>query len=810
MDELNDIADVVGSSVDVDESSPVPRRQSTRLEQLAANGMLCVTTDGGREMLTCERCGWRIRAIDKKKAEGHVSGLVLGVAKCAGSIQAKEARRASNHRDSESRKRGEKNQSRALKMQAARNRDTKHRAGRPVTNPDGVKSKFRAYDREKPNVVGRLPINATEAPRGTLGGLLPTIAFYEDGAAPGNQDVDPTTSVYVHKLPNGKHPREIEAHIGALSFHGYTLMGAESVVASLSASAVDTATTAYLPGVGAPERQDLADGDSMLWSYIRVRPGDVYGVVVAEFDGDPGWLRYRTLRAVGEDEFQPFSSDLEAFPGVELDPDATGAKLAFALTDTFATVQDEHGPNSAILNAGKLFVWCPESQLFYGIVNLDVQAEHSEHARASASEMATRQDAGATRRPVDIAAVSTPHFMDLRDKLRPVNIHRVAAPPPELMEVFLMRGEKPFTPLVCSKGVGSSDCTFSQQRFSRKGNNEADDDAELVKHDHKIITMERAHSYTVKRYWCSTHNQWESSIGPLCGELVGKNGVSLSVDVLFPMGSRHGISGAAVTQLCQLYATLGSVARVRRHFLAAWVRHRETELDAVMPSLSDLERVELRELAAQERLQMQADLPRPEWFQNVFLAVHAMWIKPRVEKAMKIMWLVCGQWVQIDFGHTSTSNCISTTSAPAGPTARPTDLDPGEGVQGELRSANLTSSTRTSARATYDADTLVVIGQGGFEIMPQQICPTESHEQVTKLVLAPLMAHRLQQLGPYYGAIALVASDKMAADDLFFRSALRDVFPVAFAEYEDYMTVCAQDIPPDTVEDGFRCTVGFE
>jgi hypothetical protein len=54
--------------------------------------MVGATTDEGRQMLVCGKCGWRIRVADKKQAEGHVSGLVPGVSKCAGSVEAKEAR----------------------------------------------------------------------------------------------------------------------------------------------------------------------------------------------------------------------------------------------------------------------------------------------------------------------------------------------------------------------------------------------------------------------------------------------------------------------------------------------------------------------------------------------------------------------------------------------------------------------------------------------------------------------------------------------------------------------------------------------
>ena len=768
-----------------------------RRERLEAVGVATAIVDG-KYMLVCSNCGWSVRARDLKSAEGHISGDVRGVSKCSGSTEQRKAQRSANHRARESLKRDSKNADRAVSMQANRTRDSKQRPGKQVTNAEAVNSRFRLYDSKKPDDGGRLPISATEAPRGTMGAQLPVIAFFEAGATPGIQEVDPIRSVYVHKLPWGKTPREIEAFIAAQSYNGYTLMNVESVVAALSASEADTNTVAFVPGVGPSEQATAGGGqiESMLWCYIHLRD-EVYGVVVAELDGDPPSLRYRVLRRVSADEFRPYNWDrhaMEPFPGVELDPDATGANVAFALTDDLATVADETGPNSAVLNAGRLFVFCPTTQLFYGVVNLDAQADHDEHVNAAAAAMAGRQHAASTRRPVDVAAVSRPELMDLRAKLRPSNIHLVTPPPKELVELYLMKGGREYTPPVCREGAESKDCVFTTSRFSRKGRKSGRTGAE-VQRDYKLITPFRVQSFVVKYHYCKTHNRWECCTGTVCGDLIGKNGVTLSVDVLFPMGSKHGITAAAVTLLCQWYATLGSRARVRRSFLDAWVRHREAELEAVMPSLSATERAGLRELAAQERLQMQADLPAPLWFQNVFLAVHFCWISPRVKKATKLLWLVCGQWVQIDFGHTPASNTLSTTSAVAGPDDLPSALDAGESGQGELRSADLRMTTRTRSTATFQADTMVAVGQGGFELVPHLICPTESHEMVSTLLLDPLMAHRLQHLGPFLGALSLISSDKMASDDAFFRSQIRRMFPLAYAEFSDYMCVFVQDLP---------------
>ena len=173
----------------------------------------------GKSMLVCSNCGWSVRAKDLKSAEGHISGDVAGwgsrpgVSKCSGSTEQRKAQRSANHRASQSLKRDSKNADRAVSMQANRTRDSKQRPGKQVTNAEAVNSRFRLYDSKKPNDGGRLPISATEAPRGTMGAQLPVIAFFEAGATPGIQEVDPIRSVYVHKLPWGKTPREIEAFI---------------------------------------------------------------------------------------------------------------------------------------------------------------------------------------------------------------------------------------------------------------------------------------------------------------------------------------------------------------------------------------------------------------------------------------------------------------------------------------------------------------------------------------------------------------------------------------------------------------------
>jgi hypothetical protein len=643
------------------------------------------------------------RLKDKGVAIKHIDD-------CKGSIKARSDAVSDAFVRRETAKRAQKSEDSTLRMQAGRDRLTKKKPGRPVTNPNAAKSKHRVRDPTRPDLGGRYPRNQSDAPV-SMGAAVPILARYLEPDHGEQPTLDAATSVFVHPLPSSKTLGQIEANLGQECYRGYGLVELETLLASTTPGASAVAPPRH--DIAPPTRRQLVDGDvRLLWSYV-VMPGDTgleYGFVVSddrELNAkgafpEGGAIDVRLLGRVPDEEYMPFTGTLP-FEGVEFDP----APMAWMMTDCLRRVIDDPGN---LLDCGPLFAFDASTSLFHGIVNLD-DMEDVVDAAAAAGEAAALQ-AHALRAPVDMQDVASDEVAKLRRKI--FDMRHQGVDRPKMVELRLLCNGAHWTPPRCSvgppdgPGVDPRDgpqCIFNKQQFSRKGYGQS---------EFKLIDPRGALPFRVVKYYCATHNRWESAIGPHCATYLGDGGVSLSTDVVFPGGSRIGLTASGFDYVDQQFQINGNARAVRRAVMTSWIDQLKGELSALVRSLRPEERDMLKKLLPQLRAELLSDLPHSDFFETAFLAKHAAVRKPLIARLIDGVAVLAGGRVGLDFGHTA-SNCVTTRSQPAGRTYGPDPPpapDPAEQSWGERRSADVKATTRVVASTTFVTYTAVAIGEG--------------------------------------------------------------------------------------------------
>jgi hypothetical protein len=710
---------------------------------------------------------------------------------CLGSVEARKAQTSAAVRESWAAKRKDATFKKDMARQQTLQYQMKKKDGRPVTNPEGFQSKTRVHDATRPERGGRYARTVEKAPA-TLGTNVPVWAKYSR-RADGTLELDAERSTFRYKLPTGKSMDQIAAHLSQLAYSNYSLDNFEEALVAAS----DVPAFAPARGAAPPTRSDICMGASMEHCYVELSLSHCkelqYAYVVADERGnDANEIVVRLLEQIDPAEYTPYGGE-EPFAGYVLDD----APIAFTLSTRTMRVPDDP---ATIGECGQLFVYdCTgDKNLFYGIVNRDKLEEYE--AQLARSAQAAAAIVHARRAKIDLVAAAVPLVAQVRQKVQAAR--DVGGARSGMLQVVLTKNGERWTPMFCRHGKrGDNPCQFSM-RFSRKGgkvkNKEAGgsplsdppDDPNKVVHEYKVIDHRSAIQFRVRHRYCLKHKQWESDTDHTT---IGRDGIALSEDIVFPGNSKIGVTAAGLDFVDREFRRSGNASSVRRALFSTWGEQLQHDLAALIPSLTFEERRLVKDLIVPQLVvQMQQDLPDIGWLKIAFQALHKVRRRPQIERLMLSLAVIAGDKVDLDFGHT-VSGCITTNSTPG---AEQQQLDPAEQSRGEPHIAERRDVARQVTRTTYEATTLVVIGQGRIPIMPAMVCGgPESHEQAEKNFFTWFLRERVARLGPFLAAPAIVSTDKMAADERWIRDMLKAAAPLAFAEFGEHAVSVQQDSP---------------
>jgi hypothetical protein len=590
---------------------------------------------------TCPFCGWGRASKEKKKIEAHMS-------ECEGSPGKRQVAQSKNRKSAATEKRRKVAVNRCMQQQAGRQRSAKQKRGRPLTNGDGWKKQGNTLDRNNEDLGGRYPRNFEKVPK-NLGTAIPIVAVYKTTEQAG-VSMDPTASIWAYPLPAGKTHHDCDSYLAQNSFRGFSSAGMEAAVIAAEAYP----PTSVVPSDARPPMREelLSDDSSLVGSYIRLYPCDLaldggYCYII-DHDVGSGDINLRMLYQVDDRNYKEFHDrQYLPFPLAVLDKD-----FAFDMRPVERVTEEQVNPY--IREVGQLFVMCPRSGLCYGIVNLPELQSHEANVRASDEASAKR--VATLRADFNTKLQGDAEARELRRQLH-ASVHGDRKRS-QVVELYLTdeTGQRTMPPS-CRLGAPGT-CMFGAKpehiRFGSKGRHDAS-------YEYKIVDVDCALQFAPLRYYCSTHQQWESTTGKHCSSLVGHNGIGLSQNVAFPGRSRVGITAAALALVVREMRETGNASATRRAIHRRWLDTARAAVQFTGRGLTTLARQKLRQEAAQLGQQIRVDLPDSKWFQTMYLAHFKAIRQYQVAALEQSLALVLGGTVGLDFGHT-VSGCITTNS----------------------------------------------------------------------------------------------------------------------------------------------------